>query len=214
MFLSKSLSLPGRCRLWAAAHRARCLRRATDEHERLHRLRGRRPRRREVRVPQRQRSPPCRRARARRPPRRPRRPAGGRQGGPLGRGQEGTRDDAIGERRIPIEDESIARDLLLFETPSVPIRATETARERLRTPTDAIAIETMFLLRRPATLTDRLRIPNVPPARTRAGRPGVLRRLGHLHHPEVAPGHVRVRGGDVHRRPRPGRGARAGARQG
>ena len=93
-----------RCRLSAAAHRARCPRRATDEHERLHRLRGRRPRRREVRVPQRPRAPPRRRARARRPPRRPRRPAGGRQGWPLGRGQEGTREDALGDRRCPIED--------------------------------------------------------------------------------------------------------------
>ena len=45
-----------------------------------------------------------RRARARRPPRPPRRPAGGRQSWPLGRGQEGTRDDALGDRRCPIED--------------------------------------------------------------------------------------------------------------
>ena len=46
------------------------------------------------------------------------------------------------------------------------------------------------------------------------GRARVLRRPRHLHHPQVAPGHLRLRGDHLHRRPRPGRGARARARQG
>jgi hypothetical protein len=43
------------------------------------------------------------------------------------------------------------------------------------------------------------------------GRPRLLRRPRHLRHPQVAAGRVRLRGGDVHRRPRPGAGAGVGA---
>ena len=46
------------------------------------------------------------------------------------------------------------------------------------------------------------------------GRPRLFRRPRHLDHPEVAADRVRRGGGDLHRRPRPGRGAGAGARQG
>ena len=46
------------------------------------------------------------------------------------------------------------------------------------------------------------------------GRARLLRRPRHLDHPEVAAEHLRLRGRDLHRRSRPGRGARAGAREG
>jgi pyruvate/2-oxoglutarate dehydrogenase complex dihydrolipoamide dehydrogenase (E3) component len=45
-------------------------------------------------------------------------------------------------------------------------------------------------------------------------RARLFRRARYLRHPQVAAGHLRLRGGDLHRRHRPGRGARAGARQG
>ena len=50
-----------------------------------------------------------------------------------------------------------------------------------------------------------------------AGRQGgarLLGRVGHLDNPPLAGGDLRLRGGDVHRRPGTGRGARAGAGQG
>ena len=42
----------------------------------------------------------------------------------------------------------------------------------------------------------------------------LFRRPRHQRHPQMAPDHLWLRGGDLHRRPRPGRGARPGARQG
>ena len=42
----------------------------------------------------------------------------------------------------------------------------------------------------------------------------LFRRARHQRHPQMAPDHLPLRGGDLHRRPRPGRGARPGARQG
>ena len=53
-----------------------------------------------------------------------------------------------------------------------------------------------------------------PALHPETGRARVLRRPRHLHHPQVAPGYLRLRGDHLHRRPRPGRGARARARQG
>ena len=46
------------------------------------------------------------------------------------------------------------------------------------------------------------------------GRARLFRRPRHLDHPQVAAADLRRRGGDLHRRSRPGRRARAGAREG
>ena len=46
------------------------------------------------------------------------------------------------------------------------------------------------------------------------GRARLFRRPRHLDHPEVARDRIRLRGRHLHRRPRPGRGARAGAQEG
>ncbi len=53
-----------------------------------------------------------------------------------------------------------------------------------------------------------------PHVRAEEGRARLFRRSRHLDHPEVAAGRVWLRGRDLHRRPRPGRGARAGAHEG
>ena len=50
--------------------------------------------------------------------------------------------------------------------------------------------------------------------RREQGRSGLFRRARHLGDPALAAGPLPLRGGHLHRRPRPGRGARAGARQG
>ena len=50
--------------------------------------------------------------------------------------------------------------------------------------------------------------------RHQEGRARLFRRARHLHHPEVAADHLWLRGRHLHRRPRPGRGACARAREG
>src|ERR1700722_10464313 len=50
--------------------------------------------------------------------------------------------------------------------------------------------------------------------RREKSRAGLFGRPRHLNHTQVVADHVWLRGGDVYRRSRPGRGARAGARQG
>ena len=50
--------------------------------------------------------------------------------------------------------------------------------------------------------------------RREEGGAGLFGRPRHLDHPEVAADDLRLRGGHLHGRSRPGRGTRAGARQG
>ena len=64
-------------------------------------------------------------------------------------------------------------------------------------------------LRAPETHTTR-----TSHVRPEEDRPRLLRRPRHIDHPEVAPADLPGRGGRLHRRPRPGRGARARACQG
>ena len=66
---------------------------------------------------------------------------------------------------------------------------------------------------RPASGRRSTRVSN-DPARREEGGARLFGRARHLHHPEMAADDLRLRGRHLHGRSRPGRGARAGARQG
>ena len=71
----------------------------------------------------------------------------------------------------------------------------------------------------PQPLAQRPRTPEGPHVRARQeareqGRARLFRRPRHLDHPQVAADDLRLRGGHLHRRPRPGRGTGAGPPQG
>ena len=182
----------------------------SEYNERVHRVRGRRAvRRQAARVPQIRRGEDTRdgrQARGQHVPR-ARAPLRVRQGWSLRRGQEGARP------RHP-ELVRAARCAGRRRRATSPRLGATGAQRTLKPCSPRFVGPSPPHKTAAASSSPDLTRPFRPALVPETGRARVLRRPRHLNHPQVAPGYLRLRGDHLHRRPRPGRGARARARQG